>query len=79
MNPQVNSTLKNLLLVANSFSGSVAKSLGQALKVNSTLVLLDLSYNRIDDYAINLLVPGLANNSTLKVLKVRTLKDDNWR
>lgn len=68
---QVNSTLKELQLSWNGFGHTEAESLGQALKQNSTLVLLDLSSNRFDDQAVTLLCHGLAINDALRILKVR--------
>uniref|UniRef100_A0A3Q3MTI1 Leucine rich repeat containing 74B n=1 Tax=Mastacembelus armatus TaxID=205130 RepID=A0A3Q3MTI1_9TELE len=72
--PQANSTLKELLLSWNGFGPVEAQALGEALKVNSTLVRLDLSSNRLDDQAVRLLCPGLASNDTLRVLKVSRAK-----
>lgn len=67
---QLNSTLKHLHLSWNGFGHFGTEKLGQALKQNSTLVLLDLSCNHIDDEAVTLLCQGLAANNTLRVLKV---------
>ncbi|KAF3702818.1 Leucine-rich repeat-containing protein 74A [Channa argus] len=72
----VNSTLKELQLSYNNFGYMEAKSLGQALKKNCTLVLLDLSSNNMDDQAVTLLCEGLASNNTLSILK-RFLKERN--
>uniref|UniRef100_A0A672GN43 Leucine rich repeat containing 74A n=1 Tax=Salarias fasciatus TaxID=181472 RepID=A0A672GN43_SALFA len=71
--PQVNSTLKQLLLSHSSLGGTEAKSLSQALTENRTLELLDLSANAMDDEAAGLLSLGLTSNPTLRVLKVRHL------
>ena len=68
---QVNSTLKQLRLSWNGFGHSEAESLGEALKQNVTLELLDLSNNHIDDQAVTLLCKGLDTNDTLRVLKVQ--------
>uniref|UniRef100_A0A672GKG5 Leucine rich repeat containing 74A n=1 Tax=Salarias fasciatus TaxID=181472 RepID=A0A672GKG5_SALFA len=69
--PQVNSTLKQLLLSHSSLGGTEAKCLSQALTENRTLELLDLSANTMDDEAAGLLSLGLTSNPTLRVLKVR--------
>lgn len=68
--PKVNTTLRELWLSWNSFGRAGAESLGQALKQNSVLELLDLSSNQLDDRAVTLLCQGLATNDTLRVLKV---------
>lgn len=67
---QSNSTLKHLHLSWNGFGRVEAETLGQALKQNSSLVLLDLRCNHIDDQAVTLLCQGLAANDKLRVLKV---------
>ncbi|XP_061578912.1 leucine-rich repeat-containing protein 74A-like [Cololabis saira] len=66
---KVNSSLKELYLSHNSF-GRAAAELGQALKQNDELLILDLCSNLIDDEAVALLCSGLATNTALKVLKL---------
>ncbi|XP_054871954.1 leucine-rich repeat-containing protein 74A-like [Amphiprion ocellaris] len=68
--PLLNWILKRLYLKHNNFGHIQAKSLGKAVKLNSTLVLLDLSDNMIDDEAVTPLCQGLASNNTLIVIKL---------
>uniref|UniRef100_A0A665UP76 EF-hand domain-containing protein n=1 Tax=Echeneis naucrates TaxID=173247 RepID=A0A665UP76_ECHNA len=68
-----------LHLSGNGLSRVEAQSLGQALKQNNTLELLDLSHNRIHDEGVTLLCHGLATNDTLRVLKVGGRKGESWR
>ncbi|KAF7669128.1 hypothetical protein LDENG_00241060 [Lucifuga dentata] len=65
----VNSYLKELQLSQNGLGLVGVQSLGQALKVNTTLLLLDISGNHIDDGAAMFLCQGLAINSTLRILR----------
>lgn len=63
--------MTELNLSGNGFGHIEAESLGQALKHNRTLKLLNLSSNRICDEDVPLLCHGLATNDTLRVLQVR--------
>lgn len=67
-----------LRLSYNGFGCNEVEPLGKALKQNSTLVLLDLSWNFIDDRAIKHLCQGLATNDTLKVLQVSAQASKCW-
>lgn len=73
--PQDNLSIRTLLLAQNGFGRSEAEALGQALKSNATIEVLDLSHNYIDDEATSLLCQGLVQNNTLRVIKVRAQLD----
>lgn len=68
---QENLSIRTLLLAQNGFGRIEAEALGQALKSNATIEVLDLSHNYIDDEATSLLCQGLVQNNTLRVIKVR--------
>lgn len=67
---QENLSIKKLLLAQNGFGRVEAEALGQAMKSNATIEVLDLSHNYIDDEATARLCQGLAHNNTLRVIKV---------
>lgn len=54
----------------NGFHVDGGKEMGKALDKCSSLQVLDLSGNRIEESCLGDLMHGLKNNSTLNVLKV---------
>ena len=62
-------SLKKLILSDNNISVKGMKSLGEALKSNTSLVKLDL-YNQIDDNGIRYIIDGLKYNNTLIELTI---------
>ena len=62
-------SLKKLILSDNNISVKGMKSLGEALKSNTSLVKLDL-YNQIDDNGIQYIIDGLKYNNTLIELTI---------
>ena len=46
---QYNKSVENLILVSNSIGEQGAKAIAEALQMNETLLLLDLSQNPIED------------------------------
>ena len=51
------------------------KALSRALEVNKTLIELDLTCNRISKDCLEKLMGGLKRNSTLEILRVRSLSN----
>ena len=54
----------------NGLGSEGAEAMGKALKVNRTLLQLDLSFNRIPQIGAGYLAVGLQTNDTLQGLKV---------
>ena len=54
----------------NGLGSEGAEAMGKALKVNRTLLQMDLSYNRIPEVGAGYLAVGLQTNDTLQGLKV---------
>lgn len=57
----------------NGFGNEGATALGEVLRLNSSLVYLDISINDISNEGISKISKGLEFNESLKVLKVKSL------
>ena len=66
----MNRHLEKLDISWNGFHIRGALTLSKALEINTTLLDLNLSCNRLSDGCIQILVNGLKKNSNLKVLRV---------
>lgn len=60
--------MEYLNLGENNLGGAGAKQIAEALKVNTTLIEVDLSLNYIDDEGGKAIAEALDVNKTLKVL-----------
>lgn len=67
---KVNRHLEKLDISWNGFHIRGALTISRALEINTTLLELNLSCNRLSDGCIQILVNGLKKNSNLKVLRV---------
>lgn len=70
---KVNRHLEKLDISWNGFHIRGALTISRALEINTTLLELNLSCNRLSDGCIQILVNGLKKNSNLKVLRVSNL------
>lgn len=66
----MNQGLKKLDISWNGFSLRGCEALSKALELNDTLIELNLECNRMNKDALEKLLKGLKNNTTLQVLKV---------
>ena len=67
---QVNRGLQNVNLSWNGFGFEGSVAIGDMLTMNSTLLSLDISSNRINPPAVMELMRGLTRNKVLQHLKV---------
>lgn len=70
---KVNRHLEKLNISWNGFHIRGALTISKALEINTTLLELNLSCNRLSDGCIQILVNGLKKNSNLKVLRVSNM------
>ena len=62
-----NKSIKSLNLYRNIFDVDGARALGNALKKNSTLEMIDIGHNRIRITGLSSIVQGILANATSKV------------
>ena len=67
---QSNTEIQSLNLSWNGFGMEGCHEMGKALTVNKSLTELDLSSNRVCFDAFRLLLQGLVQNTTVRILKV---------
>jgi Ran GTPase-activating protein (RanGAP) involved in mRNA processing and transport len=65
-------------LQRNSIGSDGAKALAEALKTNSILTTLHLSFNSIGDNGAKALAEALKTNSTLTITGVSGLQGSGW-
>lgn len=73
---QFNDTLTHLDVSWNGFSIFGTESIGKALEVNSTLEVLNLANNRLNDVAVAKLLKGLELSRSLKAITVSGKAND---
>lgn len=61
----------------NGISNGGAFAMGESLRHNSSLVDVDISYNRVHDEGVERLIKGLKKNDTLRTLKVLSISLDS--